>query len=326
MGERSTECYGLPAANPAWGPAFPLRSTAETPVQGPKSPTPSRLLTALGALGIVEDVMEDYERLKSLIREMGGVVIGYSGGVDSTLVAKAATDALGDRAVCVVVESCMMAESEVEEAVAQAEALGLNLVRYRADALADPNVQQNPTDRCYHCKKGEFGSMVEIARERGLACVLDGTNADDTSDYRPGTRATAELGVRSPLRELGFGKEHIRAISKEIGLLTWNKPSRACLASRVPYGTRLTPELLKRIESAEAALAEVGFMQFRVRHHGKTARIEVPEEDIARAARGDIRRRIVGEFKKLGYTYVTLDLAGYRTGSLNEALRRGDGG
>jgi len=265
-------------------------------------------------------MLSQYEKLKSLIREMGGVVVGYSGGVDSTLVAKAATDALADRAVCVIVESCMMPASEVEHAVALAEALGFNLVRVQSDALADPNVRGNPVDRCYHCKKGEFGTMLQIARERGLACVLDGANADDASDYRPGAGATAELGVRSPLRELGLGKKEIRAISKELGLPTWNRPSRACLASRVPYGTSLSPELLKRIEQAEEVLAELGFTQFRVRDHGDIARIEVAQDEIAAAARDDIRARLVSRLKALGYTYVALDLAGYRTGSLNETL------
>ncbi|MCX8053978.1 MAG: ATP-dependent sacrificial sulfur transferase LarE [Armatimonadetes bacterium] len=275
-------------------------------------------------MGIVEKMADDYENLKSLIRGMGGVLVGYSGGVDSTLVAKAAKDALGDRAVCVLIESCLMPASEVDEAVNQAKALGLNLIRIHADVLADPDIRQNRPDRCYHCKKTLFGRMIEIARELGLGFVLDGANKDDAFDYRPGARATFELGVRSPLNELGLGKEQVREISKELNLPTWKKPSRACLASRIPYGTPLTVELLKRIEQAEAVLAELGFEQFRVRDHGEIARIEVSKNEVSRVFDEEVRRRIVSELKNLGYSYITLDLTGYRTGSMNETLKRED--
>ncbi len=267
-------------------------------------------------------MLSDYERLIALLRDLGGAVIGYSGGVDSTLLAKAATNALGERAVCVLIESCLIPDAELAEAASTAEELGLNLVKIRADALAIEHVADNPPDRCYYCKSALFGRIVEIARERDLPFVLDGANADDESDFRPGTKATAELGVRSPLKELGFGKAEIRSISRELGLPTWNKPSYACLASRVPYGTALTPEVLIRIERAEAFLYRLGFGQCRVRHHGDTARIELPAGDIARAASPHTREAILGELKSLGYTYVSLDLAGYRTGSLNETLEQ----
>lgn len=265
--------------------------------------------------------MDSYEMLKSLLAELGGAVIGYSGGVDSTLLAKAATEALGDRAVCVLIESCLVPRSEVEEAVSHAEDLGLNLVRLQADVLSVENVPENEPDRCYHCKKAVFSMLAEVAKERGLPFILDGSNADDESDYRPGTKATAELGVRSPLKELGLTKEQIRAISRDVGLPTWNKPSYACLASRVPYGTRLTVENLRQIEAAEAVLRELGFKQFRVRHHGDLARIELLPIDMEKANVEAMRACIVRSLKSLGYRYVTLDLAGYRTGSMNEVLR-----
>lgn len=282
----------------------------------------SKVFDTLHRLRYSGIVLSDYERLIALLRDLGGAVIGYSGGVDSTLLAKAATDALGDRAICVLIESCLIPEAELAEAVSIAEDLGLNLVNIRADALAIEHVADNPPDRCYYCKRALFGKMLEIARERGLPFVLDGANADDESDFRPGTKATAELGVRSPLKELGLGKAEIRLISRELGLPTWSKPSYACLASRVPYGSTLTPEVLSRIERAEAFLHELGFGQCRVRDHADTARIELPDGDIARAAAPHTREAILGELKSLGYTYVSLDLAGYRTGSLNEILEQ----
>jgi len=264
--------------------------------------------------------MPDYERLVAAIAEMDGVVVGYSGGVDSTLVAKAATDALGERAVCVLIDSCLLPRSEIDEAVAQAGELGFNLVRINADALAIEHVADNEPDRCYHCKKAVFSKMVDIARERGLKCVIDGTNADDESDYRPGAKATRELGIKSPLKELGFTKEQVRAMSHELGLVTWDKPSYACLASRVPYGTRLTREILGQVEAAESILHEMGFRQCRVRHHGDIARIELMPEDMDAILAADTRNLVIHRFHALGYAYVTLDLAGYRTGSMNEPL------
>ncbi|MCX6344773.1 MAG: ATP-dependent sacrificial sulfur transferase LarE [Armatimonadetes bacterium] len=269
--------------------------------------------------------MIDYTKLKAYISELGGVVIGYSGGVDSALLAKAANDALGEKAVCVHIESCLVPEAETQDAIALAEELGLNLVRLQADALAIPHVADNEPDRCYHCKMALFTKIVDIAKERGLPYVLDGANVDDASDYRPGTKATAELAVRSPLKELGLTKESVRAISRDIGLRTWNKPSYACLASRVPYGTRLTVDILKQIEGAEVALRKLGFAQFRVRHHGDVARIELMPLDMEKITTQAMRRQIVLDFRKIGYTYVALDLAGYRSGSMNEVLNTDEG-
>lgn len=265
--------------------------------------------------------MDAYQRLKTHIAQMSGVVVAYSGGVDSTLLAKAATDALGSaRAVSVLIESCLVPAAEVEEAVSQAEALGLHLIRLQADAMSIPGVPENEPDRCYHCKLALFSRLVGVARDRDLPYVIDGSNADDEGDYRPGARALAELGVRSPFRELRYGKEQIRVISRELGLRTWSKPSFACLASRVPYGTRLTTEILGRIEAAESVLRELGFSQFRVRHHGDLARIELLPIEMEHLNVPDARKRVLDELHDLGYTYVTLDLAGYRTGSMNEGL------
>lgn len=268
--------------------------------------------------------MPEYQELVSLIKEMGGVVVGYSGGVDSTLVAKAATDALGEKAQCVLIDSCFIPRSEIDEAVSTASEFGFNLMRLKEDALAIENVPQNEPDRCYHCKKAVFSIMKGIAAREGLNSVLDGTNADDGDDFRPGERATKELEVRSPLRELGFTKERVREVSKELGLPTWDKPSYACLASRIPYGTALTREILGQVEAAESTLRELGFKQCRVRHHGDIARIELVPEEMDNILALETRNLVVHRFRSLGYRYVALDLLGYRTGSMNEPLIAND--
>lgn len=268
--------------------------------------------------------MPDYQELVSLIRKMGGVVVGYSGGVDSTLVAKAATDALGEKALCVLIDSCFIPRSEIDEAVSIASEFSFNLMRIKENALGIHNVPENEPDRCYYCKRAVFSIMAETAQQQGLEHVLDGTNADDGDDFRPGERATKELGIRSPLRELGFSKPRVREVSREIGLPTWDKPSYACLASRVPYGTPLTREVLGQVEAAESILHELGFLQCRVRHHGNIARIELMPEDMETILGMETRNLVNHRLRALGYRYVALDLVGYRTGSMNEPLVGGD--
>jgi len=257
-------------------------------------------------------------RLREIVAEMEGVLVAYSGGLDSTFLAHVAKDVLGEKALAVTATSETFPMFEREDAARFARDIGLRHETIETSELGIPGFAENPPDRCYHCKKELFGRLVALAAERGLASVIDGTNADDLGDYRPGRRALEELGVRSPLLEVGLGKAEIRLCSRRAGLPTSEKPSYACLASRFPYGERITSEGLAQVDAAEGALRGMGFARVRVRHHGSVARVEVDPAEIANAV--EKREEIAEAVKRAGFRYVALDLDGYRTGSMNEVL------
>ena len=260
------------------------------------------------------------EILKEILREIKSALIAYSGGVDSTFLLKVARDTLGSDVLAVTADSPTYPSQEIQEAKALAKKLSVRHLTIETEEFADSNFVSNPPDRCYYCKKELFSKLRKIARENHLNHILDGSNLDDEKDFRPGMRAAREFGVRSPLREAGFTKEDIRQLSKELDLATWNKPALACLASRFPYGKPLTKQDLGRVGKAEKLLRDMGIGQIRVRHHGHIARIEVPRGEINRFLSDSFRKKLVDKLKELGYTYVTLDLEGYRTGSMNEVL------
>jgi uncharacterized protein len=259
-------------------------------------------------------------RLLEGLAALGSALVAYSGGVDSTYLLWAAHRALGPRAVGVIGRSDTFARSEMADALAEAGRIGVAVRVVGTAELTDPRFRDNPPDRCYHCKSELFTKLGSLARAEGFEAVLDGTNADDLEDYRPGRRAGEERGILSPLAEAGLGKSEIRALARRAGLTAWDKPAMPCLSSRFPYGMRITAEKLHQVEEAEAWLRGRGFRECRVRHHGSVARLEVPGSDLSRLAEEPARSQVVAALQALGFAYVALDLTGFRSGSLNEVL------
>ena len=269
---------------------------------------------------IEPEMKKRYEKLRAILKEMGSVVIGFSGGVDSTFLSYTAHDVLGDQALAVTAVSPTLPESEERDARDMAASIGIRHLVVHSTEFSDPEFVKNPKNRCYICKKIRFTALVNLAKQEGFHWVVDGGNVDDLGDFRPGMKALEEMAdaVRSPMIEAGITKADIRALSQELGLRTWNKQSAACLASRIPYGVELTPQRLSMIDKAEQYIAPYITGSLRVRYHGDVARIEVREDEIPAILAH--RKDIVQALRRCGFTYVSLDLGGYEMGSLNEVI------
>jgi len=265
--------------------------------------------------------MDKLKKLKKILNDMGSVLIAYSGGLDSTFLMKVAGQVLGDNVLAVTAVSPTYPRQELTFARRMTGEFGIRHRVINTNELKDKRFTSNPANRCYFCKKELFAKLIRIARKNKLKFVCDASNLSDDMDYRPGNKAKEEFGIRSPLNEAGFTKEDIRRMSRRLGLRSWNKPNLACLASRVPYGMKISTDILGRINKAEKFLSALGFSQIRLRHYNGLCRIEVLNKDIAKLFKK--RDFIVSRLKTLGYNYITVDLEGYRTGSMNEALERG---
>lgn len=261
---------------------------------------------------------EKYQKLIEILAGMGSVLVAYSGGTDSSLVLKVAYDLLGDKVMALTAVSASLPALERQEAEQVAKQIGARHILIDSNEIADPDYLANTPNRCFFCKKETYGKLTVYAQQHGFNTIVDGTNADDTGDYRPGRKAANEYHVRSPLMEAGFGKPEIRQLAKELGLPNWDKPAAACLSSRIPYGTSITLNSLSQVERAEAMLHNLGLRQLRVRHHGEVARIEAEPDDFGHLM--EHRIEIVNNLKAIGYAYVSLDLAGFRSGSMNDSI------